>query len=444
MTRLFTFVAAVVVACGVQAFSYEEARSLYVKSYTESPPSVQECGDYVFVIQEGKINYDDPSGIKAAVLKGQLDAIEKYVGKSVGGIDSPFPTALTEKLLPLVSFRIPACKSCRVDELQLVGKFRHVSAFEAAPLRAARAQAASGRPARLSNGEWGELIAKRIKACDNEDARDELWTELGAAPVLVSRLGGVRWMVDRVDGIALSESSASWRPEATAKECNAILRLNPAFPQAHVRLAALAEGEGDLIAALSRQFKGALSVPRQEAVSAVATRIAERSSSSAWTEYAKLYARILKESALAPEESFPMWKYLVHSFGHLSPLAPTPSDAAKASSLFNEGRVLFSEGRELEKLTDLFRQSLETDPSLSDRWRYYAAALREAGRHVDAVVVYNQALSMNPHDALAIVDVGVLYGKLGYKELAKGCAWYVLATSSDSDVRKKAEQVLEK
>ena len=121
MVRLVMLVAVVAAAFGVQAFSYEEARSLYVKNYTESPPSVQECGDYVFVIQEGKIDYDDPSGIKAAVLRGQLDAIEKYVGKSAGGVDSPFSKSLTEKLLTLVSFRIPVCKSCRVDELQLVG-----------------------------------------------------------------------------------------------------------------------------------------------------------------------------------------------------------------------------------------------------------------------------------------------------------------------------------
>lgn len=444
MARLFILTAVAVAACGVQAFSYEEARALYVKNYTESPPSVQECGDYVFVIQEGKIDYDDPSGIKAAVLGGQLNAIEKFVGKSAGGIDSPFSKELTEKLLPLVSFRIPACKSCRVDELQLVGKFRHVSAFEAAPLRAARTQAASGRPVHLSNGEWGELIARKIKECDDEDSKDELWAELGVAPVLVSRLGGVRWMVDRVDGIALGEAVAGWRPEATAKECNAILRLNPAFPQAHVRLAALAESEGDLIVALSRQLKGALPVSRQEAVTAVADQIAERFASQAWTEYAKFYARVLKDSALAPEGASPMWKYLVRSFGHLSPLASTPSEAAKALSLFNEGMTLFSEGRELEKLTELFRESLEREPSSSDRWRYYAAALREAGRYVDSVVVYNQVLSMNPNDALAIADVGVLYGKLGYNELAKGCAWYVLATSFDSDVRKKAEQVLEK
>ena len=98
----------------------------------------------------------------------------------------------------------------------------------------------------------------------------------------------------------------------------------------------------------------------------------------------------------------------------------------------------------MERLTDLFRKSIEMDPSSSDRWRYYAAALREAGRHVDAVVVYNQVLSMNPKDELAIADVGVLYGKLGYNELAKGCAWYVLATSSDADARRKAEQVLAK
>ncbi len=183
MARLFTLVAVAVATLGVSAFSYEEARSLYVTNYTESPPSVQECGDYVFVIQEGRIDYDDPSGIKATVLRGQLDAIEKFVGKSAGGVDSPFSKSLTEKLLPLVSFKIPECKSCRVDELQLVGKFRHVSAFEAAPLREARMRAASGRPTHLSNGEWGELIAKKIKACDNEDAKDELWAELGAAPV---------------------------------------------------------------------------------------------------------------------------------------------------------------------------------------------------------------------------------------------------------------------
>ncbi len=444
MVRLFTLAAVAGATCGVYAFSYEEARLLYVKNLTESPPSIQECGDYVFVIQEGRIDYDDPSGIKATVLKGQLEAIEKYVGKSAGGVDSPFPKGLTEKLLPLVSFRIPECKSWKVDELRMVGKFRHVSAFEAAPLREARKQASSGRPTSLSNGEWADLIAEKIKTCERERDKDALWAELGAAPVLVSRLGGVRWLVDRVDGIALCDAIASWRPESTAKECHAILRLNPAFPQAHVRLASLAEGEGDLIAALSRQFKGALPAPRQEAVSAVAVRIAERYASSAWTEYAALYARVLKESTLAPEGSSSMWRYLVHSFGHLGPLAAAPAEAAQASSLFKDGRVLFAEGRELERLTDLFRKSIEMDPSSSDRWRYYAAALREAGRHVDAVVVYNQVLSMNPKDELAIADVGVLYGKLGYNELAKGCAWYVLATSSDADARRKAEQVLAK
>ncbi len=444
MARLFTLAAAVIAAGAVQAFSSEEARALYVKNYTESPPSVQECGDYVFVIQEGVIDYDDPSGIKAAVLKGQLAAVEKFVGKSAGGMESPFPPALTERLLPLVSFKIPACKSCKVDELRLVGKFRHVSAFEAGPLRAARERAASGRPAQLSNAEWGGLIAEKVKSCDREGDKDALWAELGAAPVLVSRLGGVRWMVDHVDGVALCAAVAGWRSDATAKECNSILRLNPVFPQAHARLAALAEGEGDLVVALSRHLKGALSAPRQEAVSAVSARIAERSASRAWTEYAQLYARVLKESTLSPEGAAPMWKYLVHSLGHLEPSAVAQADAVTATRLFEEGRALFAGGRELERLTGLFRKSLELDPLPSVRWRYYAAALRAAGRHVDAVTVYNQVISMDPRDELAIADVGALYGKLGYPELAKGCAWYVLATSSDADVRGKAEQVLVK
>ena len=155
-------------------------------------------------------------------------------------------------------------------------------------------------------------------------------------------------------------------------------------------------------------------------------------------------ARVLKESTLSPEGAAPMWKYLVHSLGHLEPSAVAQADAVTATRLFAEGRALFAGGRELERLTGLFRKSLELDPLPSVRWRYYAAALRAAGRHVDAVTVYNQVISMDPRDELAIADVGALYGKLGYPELAKGCAWYVLATSSDADVRGKAEQVLVK
>ena len=444
MTRLLTLAVVAAIAGGAFAFSYEEARALYVKNYTESSPSVQECGDYVFVIQEGLVDYDDPSGIKAAVLKGQLDAIEKYVGKSVGGTESPFPEALTGKLLPLNSFRIPACKSCKVDELRLVGKFRHVSAFEAAPLREARARAASGRPARLSNGEWGALIAERIKSYGSEEDRDSLWAELGAAPVLMSRLGGVRWMVERADGVTLCDAIVKWRGSETAKECYAVLKLNPAFSPAYRRLAALAEAEGDLVVALSRSFKASIAASAPEGVSALAGQVGKRFSSSAWGEYARLYAQAVQKSTLPSGESAAMWKYLVRTFGHLEASSVSAADAAKAAEMFKEGQLLFSEGRELEKLIGLFERSLELDPSVSERWRYYAAALRAAGRDLDAAVVYNQVLSMNPRDAVALADLGVLCGKLGFPELAKGCAWYVLATSSDETVRTKAESVLAK
>ncbi len=444
MTRLFALAAASAVACVVNAFSPEEARSLYVKNYTESPPSVQESGDYVFVIQEGMVDYDDPSGIKAAVLKGQLAAIEKYVGKSGGGMESPFPAPLTEKLRPLVSFKIPECKSCKVDELRLVGKFRHVSAFEAGPLRKAREEAASGRPVRLSNAEWGELIAKKLRMLPDDAAREALWAEVGAAMPLVSRLGGTRWMVERADGVALCAALSKWRGDETTKECNAVLNLNPAFAPARMRMAEIATKDGDLVSALSRRFKASLSSPDAAAVSRAAELVGKKSGSSAWREYASLYGLALGKSSLAPEGAQPMWRYLVGTFGHIEPPSALPPNAAKAAQLFKEGLGLFEKGQELDRLVGLFRQSLELDATRPLRWRYYAAALRAAGRDVDAAVVYSQTLSMQPGDWTALADFALLCRKMKFRELSAGCAWYILATSSDEAARAKAEKALAK
>ena len=428
--------------CEARAFAFEDARKAYIANFTESPPSVQECGDFVFVIQEGIIDYDDPSGINRAVLKGQLEAIEKYVGRPSGGLASPFSPALTETLLPLAQFRMPECKSCKIDETRLSGKFRHVSAFEAEPLRKAREEAASGRPVTLSSAEWAELVAQKLKELPDAAAKDALWAALGAAVPLVSRLGGARWTVERADGVALCSAMSGWRGDETAKECNALLSLNPAFALARARLAGIAFAQGDFALALSRRLKAALAAPDPEGVSAAAERAAEASGSAAWREYAALYALAAEKSSLAAEGSAPVWRYLVNSGGHLEPPRAAAEDAKRAAELFREGRALFSQGRELERLTDLFRQSLEADPSVQERWRYFAAALRAAGRDADAAVAYAQALSMRGDDWVALADMAAVCRKLGFAELAKGCAWYVLAMSSDASPRAKAEKAL--
>ena len=441
-SRLFPVFAAMSAACGAYAFSHEEARALYVANLVSSSPGVSEIGEYVFVVQEGAIDYDDPSGINAAVLKGQLDAVEKYVGKPAKGFVSPFSPALTEKLLPLVSFKMPECKSCKVDETRLVGKFRHVGAFEAEPLRKARAEASSGRPAKLSNAEWAGLVSQKLKSMDDEAGRESLWAEIGAAIPLVSRLGGARWIVARTDGVALYDAMSAWRGDETAKECNVALGLNPAFLPARRRLADIAFASDDFVTALSRRLKASMAVPDPEGVSAAATCAERRFASPAWREYSALYAHAVEKSTLAPAGAVPMWRYLVNSFGHLEPVSAPDPDAKRAVALFNEGKALFSKGCELERLTDLFRQSLETDPSNSARWRYFAAALRAAGRDVDAAVAYSQVLSMNHGDWTALADMAAVCKRLGFRELAVGCAWHVLAASSDEAARAKADQMI--
>ena len=42
----------------VFAFAGEEAHRLYAEHYVRKPPSVQECGEYLFVIVEGDVPKD--------------------------------------------------------------------------------------------------------------------------------------------------------------------------------------------------------------------------------------------------------------------------------------------------------------------------------------------------------------------------------------------------
>lgn len=423
-----------------QAFSLDEASALYRAKVSKSPPSVVECGDYVFVILEGYEADTDTSNMKRVILKGQLESLGSYVGKSTGTNISPFSSRVTDKLLPLAGFRLPECQSCTVENVCYRGKYRHVSAFEAKPLLTARETAKSGVPVRRTVREWSELIDRKLTAVGSVAEQEQLWAEIGATFAVIPHAGGGDWLLNGVDGVAAAELASTWCNEAPARSCHAALKVNPAFAPAHLRLASLWEQKGDLPRAISRIFKGSIGRPEVGCVSRLANVLAEKNSSPAWSEYAALYAAVLERTPRLRSGKRPFWRYVVNSFGHLS-FGPLTGDA-KARVLFDESRDLYGKGQELEKIIALLIESIERDPGDSAKWRYLGAALRTAGESLDAVVAYHEALVLNPDDQLVGVDLCLLYDRLGYAALAAGNAWYCLHEVTDEALREKAGKVL--
>ena len=431
--------------CGAPAFTFEEAQAIYKANFRTSPPSVQESGDYVFVIQEGILDSGIiDGGMNRIVLKGQLSALEQYIGKATGKTISPFNQSMTDKLLQLVDFRIPDCKSCKVDEMRSIGKFRHVSAFDALPLRKAREEAQSGRPVSYTTDEWCEFIDLKLTALGLEREKEKLWAELGAVTPLLAKIGGVKWVIEHGDGVAIEQALSKWKGDESAKDCYAVLQLNPVFSPALLRLAELKEKDGIWVPVISRRLKAAIGKPDVEGLLRVSEKAAQKYSSTAWREYAELYAKAVDGAECMKAAELPIWRYVLNSFGRLDfPVAEKPMQQ-KATELFNESRKLFAQGRELDRILKLLQQSIELDARSSEKWRYYGAALRTAGKSLDAVVAYHQALTLNGKDELALTDVSLLYEKLECHELARGTAWYILVNSSDKSLRDKAKGILPK
>ena len=433
------------IVCGALAFTFEEAQALYKANFRKSPPSVQERGDYVFIIQEGILDSGIiDGGMNRLVLKGQMEALEKYIGKATGKTISPFGPSITDKLLQVVDFRMPECQSCKVDEVRSIGKFRHVSAFDAIPLRKAREAAQSGRPVSYTTDEWCELIDLKLAAAGLDREKDRFWAELGAVTPLMAKIGGVQWVIEHGDGVSIEQMHSKWKGDETAKDCYAALQVNPVFSAALLRLAELKELDGVWVPVISRRLKAAICKPDAEGLLRVSEKAMQKYGSAAWREYADLYAKVINGADSMKSETAPFWRYALNSFGRLDFPVVDNGKQQKAAALFNESKKLFAQGRELDRILKLLQQSIELDARSSEKWRYYGAALRTANKHLDAVVAYHQTLTLNNKDELALTDVCLLYERLGYHELAFGTAWYILVNSSDQTLRDKVKGVLPK
>ena len=192
-----------------------------------------------------------------------------------------------------------------------------MSAFDALPLRKAREEAQSGHPVSYSTDEWRELIDLKLTAIGVEREKEKFWAELGAVTPLMAKIGGVQWMIEHGDGVVIEQTLLKWRGDESAKECYAILQVNPVFSPALLRLAELKEKDGIWVPVISRRLKAAIGKPDVEGLLRISEKATKKYGSAAWREYAGLYAKVVNGAENMKVASTPLWRYALNSFGRL-------------------------------------------------------------------------------------------------------------------------------
>lgn len=165
------------------AFSPEEARRIYGESSSTIASASQEVGDYVFMKLEWTFDKDaSPEDIEVLELSAVMDAIEKYVAPSViACTNSPFSKSLTTWMTPETEFKLPEVQTVVVKDEEEDGARRQVVAFDAAALKAARADAA--QKANSVNArtptDWLDLLKKASENFKTEEEKRKFNTMLG-------------------------------------------------------------------------------------------------------------------------------------------------------------------------------------------------------------------------------------------------------------------------
>ena len=431
--------ATVLLPCASTAGSLTEASSVYRGSFRDSPPAVYESGAYLFVIVEDDEENSKDGSINELVLADQLELLEKYIGGANGNEMSPFGVKVTEQLMPLAEFKIPDVRRYPVERRRTGGKFRDVTAFDLAPIKAEKERVTSGKPIKRAFSDWRDLLCAKMETLLSSEERERFCSLLGATTMLTAGKGGVDCLGDRVDYAAVVTASAMWNAaKADEAMCTAILSVYPTFSPALKWLADRDVADGDLVRALVKAFKANAEKGDQGAY--IASRfdaIASKTGSLAWSELARLYVDTQEKSEVF-KNGDAVHKYAFRTFGRMTARL-SPQDDGGA---FREAQTLFGQGKDLPKILQLLGRAVSANPADAVAWRYYGAALRVAGRYYDAVIAYNEALTLNPRDAVAAMDVCTVYQKLGLTNLANGNAWYEIASSQDGKHADKARRIV--
>lgn len=418
------------------AFALRDAISIYEEKFSKSPPSVQECGEYCFVIVEGDLAKARHGDVRPLVLSGELKAIQKYVGTPGLGYVSPFTTALQKMFSTLVEFEIPHCRTVTVEDSHDDRRFRHVTAYEAEPLQRARDRVERREKGRRSVAAWRRDLASLVSRYEKAHAVERVWNHLGATLPIV--LGEDRFMSFagiEMNGADVERLISTWNGDSADRaECVNALKVLPSFSRAHMRMAELESESGNYIAsALEFVNAGAGGCFDRKKF---ADRIKEHEriwTSLSWREFGRLADALAIPDAELAKSRFSRWKDVVRTLGFVSFRNSASSEAEHA---FAEARELFQQGKNLPRILSLLEESLTTNPGVGDAWRYYAAALRTSGRHRDSVLAGHVALVLNRSDEKAIWEIIRGYKELGLHEMAESNAWWLSVVSHDLSLQR--------
>ena len=431
------------IACSTaaQAVSFKEARDLFHTCFTNPPPSLVAKGDYLFHV------FDSYPGMNEdeTVMRDQHRILSNYIGKP-DAVLSPFPKGMTERLTPLVSFKMPAFQSFTVERKYHDRDLRVVTAFEAAPIEAARQAAASRQPLKRSLADWADSLRTTLLSIEDDADRLRFLSQLGATRRILADLTTVRTSVPDVDFIALRNAEANWNgKDATREACLAMLKLDPVFAPAWRRLADLEAAVGDLPAALSAELAAGAVAPDVARVLSRVKAMDAKSGAEVWLEFGRLY-ELFQQEDLTFGGKAPFWRAVRGTAGRVAFVSVGRGVSDKGA--FAQAKALFRPykgkdvQRDLAKATELLVKSIEVDPSDHEKWRYYAAALRAAKRSREAALAYLQALSLDPADTIAAAELVLMYEALGLSKMAEGDSWWLLMTSpDDASVKRVTEFV---
>ena len=202
------------------AFTPEEARRVYGESSSAlGLSSFKEVGDYVFM--EVKWSVDDVAeeGREALEMSALMDAIQKYVAPpTVACTNSPFSKALTTWMSQDTEFNVPEVQSAVVKDEDAGGKRHQIIAFDATPLKAAKANAlkAARRVNERSGEDWLSSLKVAYESFKTPAEKRKFNVMLGCPVVNFILSSGKYEAEDANDdekcGVAEVEKIVNWTP----------------------------------------------------------------------------------------------------------------------------------------------------------------------------------------------------------------------------------------
>ena len=447
--RTLFLVGCVFLGVGANAFTAEEAHRLYDERFSKSPPSVQECGSYLFVIVEGAIVKDRHGDSTEQILSAQMDALEKYIGYGMFGVVSPFGEKLTARLSQKGFFEISSCPAVTVESSSSKGRFREVLALDAVPIKAERDRMSQKKPSRRAIGAWRKDLNALIFKCATEAMRNRLLAEAGLfIPLLLGREHTMPCVDVLVDGDVIENLFRQWdgnRRIHGKEDCESALDILPSFSPAHRRLAELAAEKGDWVLSVDEWMRAEVAGEADEkAVEFAFETLAVQSGDDTWRELMELRRMCRNCEVCGHVESTGTKRIRNCVRRSLGRIRFGYRDDAIARRFFSDASALYRNGTDLPQIVRLLGDSVERNPGDAEAWRLYGDALRTAKQWNAAVLAYPQALTFNAGDGEAVCDSARYYEALGFKKLAASAAWWAMLTSDDDATIKCSESILKR